>query len=139
MVFVNFCPGLRHDRQAASDAADVCCRDMTDVSVQTGQMSAVETGKMTAAETSVLSQQKASVLSQQCPRLYIYVRLTSPTGKMGVVGCGRLGCAGLDSFFLTYPLVCAICGHHYTRTLFTQKLDFDAISRESGFFSERNV
>ena len=25
MVFVNFCPGPRHDRQAASDAADVCC------------------------------------------------------------------------------------------------------------------
>ena len=51
MVFINFCPGPRHDRQAASETGQMS-------SVETGQMSAVETGQMTAAETSVLSQQK---------------------------------------------------------------------------------
>ena len=45
----------------------------------------------------------------------------------------------LYNFFLTYPVIYVIRGLQYTRTLFTQKLDFDAISRESGFFSERNV
>ena len=58
---------------------------------------------------------------------------------MGVVRCARLRCAELYNFFVMYPVICTICGPQYTRTLFTQKLDFDAISRESGFFSERNA
>ena len=45
----------------------------------------------------------------------------------------------LYNFFLPYPVIYAIRGPQYTRTLCTRKLVFDAISRESGFFSERNV
>ena len=41
---VNFCPSLRHDGQAASDAADVC--------LETGQMSSAETGQMSAVPES---------------------------------------------------------------------------------------
>ena len=47
MVFDNFCPGPRHDSQAASDV------QMS--SVETGQMSAVETGQMSAVETGQMS------------------------------------------------------------------------------------
>ena len=58
---------------------------------------------------------------------------------MGVVGWPRLIPAGLYSFFLTYPVIYAIRGPQYTRTLCTQKLDFDAISHKSGFFPHTNV
>ena len=58
---------------------------------------------------------------------------------MGVVGCARLRCDELYNFFLRYPVICTICGPQYMRTLRTQKLNFDAISRESGFFCHRNV
>ena len=58
---------------------------------------------------------------------------------MGVVGCARLRRAELYNFLLTYPVICTICGPEYVRTLCTQKLDFDAISRESGFFPHTNV
>ena len=58
---------------------------------------------------------------------------------MGVVGWRRLRSAELYNFFLMYPVICTICGPQYMRTLCTQKLDFDAISRESDFCCNGNV
>ena len=66
MVFVNFCPEPRRDRQAASDAADVCLS-----AVETGQMSSVETGQMSAVETRQMSSAETRQMSTgktgRCP------------------------------------------------------------------------